>query len=316
MPSQERRVLSFVAEYRTWLIAHNYTESTIRDYTLAIKRTLTTLMDAGMTYNPRKIGKEEVNFLLDVAWKDRATGTNKVEMAIFGKWLERMGSNPVVSNMEIMWPSFVQKGTRPLPPNQCFSMMDQLDGAERIVTHLMLYLGYRMIEVRRAQVSDIDWVNRRMLVHGKGHKGGKSRWVYFHHTTESELMSWLQQREELISAYRQDCLKKGLQPQDVPSNLLIYYSKAHGIGAYKHTAMENLVKRIFARTGLEGSAHSLRKSFARNLYLSGVKIEVISSLLGHTDPRTTIKYLGIEQDDQADAQDMLSQFEKKYKVEK
>ncbi|MBQ7701121.1 MAG: hypothetical protein IJT54_01825, partial [Candidatus Methanomethylophilaceae archaeon] len=91
MPSQERRVLSFVAEYRTWLIAHNYTESTIRDYTLAIKRTLTTLMDAGMTYNPRKIGKEEVNFLLDVAWKDRATGTNKVEMAIFGKWLERMG---------------------------------------------------------------------------------------------------------------------------------------------------------------------------------------------------------------------------------
>jgi len=47
------------------------------------------------------------------------------------------------------------------------------------------------------------------------------------------------------------------------------------------------------------SAHSLRRSKAIYMYRNGVRVEIISRLLGHTSPASTLHYLGI---DQAEAQ--------------
>ncbi|MGB7339251.1 MAG: site-specific integrase [Phototrophicaceae bacterium] len=39
--------------------------------------------------------------------------------------------------------------------------------------------------------------------------------------------------------------------------------------------------------------HDLRRSYARNLFLAGIPIEVIRQNLGHVDVKTTQDYIGI-----------------------
>ena len=45
------------------------------------------------------------------------------------------------------------------------------------------------------------------------------------------------------------------------------------------------------------------------LWLAKVPIDVISEILGHEDPRQTIRYLGINLDDQDDAMRRLAQYQ-------
>ncbi|HPD08928.1 MAG TPA: site-specific integrase, partial [Methanomassiliicoccales archaeon] len=57
--------------------------------------------------------------------------------------------------------------------------------------------------------------------------------------------------------------------------------------------LDNLSKRI----GVKFSNHDLRRTFGRRMFRSGVPIEEISSILGHEEIKTTLKYLGLEHDD-------------------
>ena len=53
------------------------------------------------------------------------------------------------------------------------------------------------------------------------------------------------------------------------------------------------------------SNHTLRRTFGRTLYYSGVKIEDIAAILGHKDTKTTLKYLGLDKVDYSDHMNML-----------
>ena len=39
--------------------------------------------------------------------------------------------------------------------------------------------------------------------------------------------------------------------------------------------------------------HDLRRSYARNLFLAGISVEVIRQNLGHVDVKTTQAYIGV-----------------------
>jgi len=61
-----------------------------------------------------------------------------------------------------------------------------------------------------------------------------------------------------------------------------------------------LIKQWVKAIGLHASnysAHSLRRSKAIYMYRNGVRVEIISRLLGHTSPASTLHYLGIDQDE-------------------
>ena len=51
------------------------------------------------------------------------------------------------------------------------------------------------------------------------------------------------------------------------------------------------------------------------LYLSGVKIENIADILGHSETRTTLRYLGLRLDDQKNALAKRGAFLKKIELE-
>jgi len=67
----------------------------------------------------------------------------------------------------------------------------------------------------------------------------------------------------------------------------------------------DIVQVVSKRLGIPFTSHALRRTFARNLRKLGVRIEVISRLLGHTNILTTERYIGVMQDDLEEAINLL-----------
>ncbi|MDQ0885040.1 integrase [Paenibacillus sp. V4I9] len=66
--------------------------------------------------------------------------------------------------------------------------------------------------------------------------------------------------------------------------------------AYK--VINNAAKSIGIKDRI--GTHTLRKTFGYHAYQSGVDITLIQKLLNHTTPNTTLRYIGITQDDMDD----------------
>ena len=54
----------------------------------------------------------------------------------------------------------------------------------------------------------------------------------------------------------------------------------------------------------------------RRMYRAGVKVEEIGSILGHSDNKTTLGYLGLEHDDLSDAMETYYQYDQRAVVPK
>ncbi|SDO87841.1 Phage integrase family protein [Paenibacillus sp. yr247] len=66
--------------------------------------------------------------------------------------------------------------------------------------------------------------------------------------------------------------------------------------AYK--VINNAAKSIGIKDRI--GTHTLRKTFGYHAYQSGVDITLIQKLLNHTTPNTTLRYIGITQNDMED----------------
>lgn len=93
---------------------------------------------------------------------------------------------------------------------------------------------------------------------------------------------------------------------EVPEQLLIWghYENRPTGGCYterSHSLNRAVIHKVRDRAGFNFSNHTLRRTFGRTLYRAGIPIETISKLYGHDDPRTTIRYLGIDLDDMRSA---------------
>ena len=62
--------------------------------------------------------------------------------------------------------------------------------------------------------------------------------------------------------------------------------------------MTTKVKSISDRMGVTFSAHTLRRTFGREMYHSGVRIETIAKIMGHSSTEMTLRYIGVNLDDQ------------------
>ena len=160
---------------------------------------------------------------------------------------------------------------------------------ELMVIHCELCLGLRRIEVIHLTVESFD----HGIVHvlGKGPQGGKTRNLAYHEDTQAILDLFLKYRNDMIAAVKSSTTKD----VEIPDNLLIYRrGKALFPYAEKGSGIDAIVKSLGERIGCPDlSNHTLRRTFARTLFEDGIKLEVISNILGHDSIETTIKYLGI-----------------------
>jgi integrase len=131
---------------------------------------------------------------------------------------------------------------------------------------LMLYAGLRRSEVAALLWGDIDLARREIIV--RRGKGGKSRVVPICDELATELM--------LDGRYPDQYAVVGLEDGQ----------------PLAHDSIGHIFERWLVKRGIRISPHQLRRTFATELYRRGEDLFTIQRLLGHSDPKTTLRYIG------------------------
>jgi len=143
------------------------------------------------------------------------------------------------------------------------------DSCIRMCLTMIYTCGLRLREGTRLQVCDIH--SSRMLVHVRGGKGGKDRYVPL---PERSL--------ELLREYwRQERPSPWLFPNKRETDRPLWRERPYNV--FKAVVRESKIdKSVNVRT--------LRHSYATHLLEAGVNLRVIQEVLGHKSPKTTAIY--------------------------
>ena len=137
----------------------------------------------------------------------------------------------------------------------------------QVALKLSYGMGLRVSEVVGLKINDID--SKRMVVHVKGAKGKKDRYVPLPKSILPSL------REYYIS-YR---------PQ-------VYLFEGQYGGTYAKSSLQQVFKKAMQKAGIrkEIGIHGLRHSYATHLLEAGADMRFIQELLGHNSIKTTQVY--------------------------
>lgn len=138
---------------------------------------------------------------------------------------------------------------------------------EHCLVVLLATTGIRRAEAAAIRVPDLDLPHRQLLVHGKGLK--------------ERLLPLL---PEAVSAIRSYLAGRETGP-------LFLTQDGRAIKGY---LVGMILDRVVARAGLTGqkiTPHALRHTLATELVRDGTDIRTVQELLGHSDLKTTARYL-------------------------
>jgi site-specific recombinase XerD len=143
---------------------------------------------------------------------------------------------------------------------------------------LMLNVGLRVSEVLNLKVRDIDWLRGKLMV--REGKGAKDRAL------------WLSVEDlELLGQWR--------ERRPVQSELLFTTLQGKPIN---DRYVRALVKRLAKKAGIDKDIHphTLRHTFATDLYRDSKNILMVQKALGHSDLSSTMIYTHIVDDEMED----------------
>ena len=227
-----------------------------------------------------------------------AVSTQKSYMFALFAMLRRI-NNPSY-NTRIVY----QADTRPrvdwLTPEQAHTVLESpvISSIQRLAVVLALCMGLRRVELVRLSLKDINLEREYITVTGKGRAGGKLRLVPFHERFKPALEDWLKDRAQIVARAR----------NAPPNNLLIWLDwdgTAREYNAIKASGIDGLIRRASRAVGVQFSAHTLRRTFGRILWLSGVPVVTIARILGHSSTEQTLSYIGANLDDMAGAMNTI-----------
>jgi integrase/recombinase XerD len=292
-------------EYLELLRMEKRSPGTLKNYNEVLTDSFEALMEAGLEFSPKRIGKREIDFLRQQHYKG-SIHYNRWRLSIFGTFLKWSGNN-IVEQMRIGWPQDMRIHANWLEPEEAIAVRNVAEGVERVIVHLELDLCMRRIEVLRLRPEDFK--GDRISVLGKGVQGGKWRTVRYHPQTREIIGEWLLTRQKMVAQVRV------LDPKaQIPDSLLIYKHGAR-LYAYQKTGIDQILGRLRKKTELvygrafDFSNHTLRRTGGRMLWKAKVPLEVIKEILGHEDTKQTIRYLGLNLDDQDEAMNRLAQYQ-------
>ena len=127
---------------------------------------------------------------------------------------------------------------------------------------------------------------------GKGRMGGKPRTVSLMPGESQEILGrYLELRRQLEA-----------QTQGPQTDKLIVYLRDGKLNPYKRCALDNRLKMVQREAGVSFLGHhTLRRTGGRLMWLAGVPIETIASIMGHESTEMTLQYIGVNLGDQCKA---------------
>jgi integrase/recombinase XerC len=211
-----------------------------------------------------------------------ATAQNRISaMQSLYRFLQAMGH--VERNFAALVPKPKrQRGRRPSHDVNAVeavrAAIPQCAHRDRALFGLMYDSLCRISEVRFLLVDDVDLVNRRVIVLGKG---DKLRTVGLSADTTRALESWIQHRHRQNSRYVFPGYHDG-RHQALTEDLPISVVPIYGM-------LERAVKAAGARG--RWTPHALRRSMSRHLHDEGTPLDAIQEEMGHESAHQTLDYI-------------------------
>ncbi|MFZ6028298.1 MAG: tyrosine-type recombinase/integrase [Chloroflexota bacterium] len=158
------------------------------------------------------------------------------------------------------------------------------------MVNFMLHTGLRLQESLDLRLGDLEINERKGRVLVRQGKGRKQRTVPLNHEARKALQDWLAVRPKCHGDY-----------------LWVAIENEHE-GALSGRSVQRVILRLGQDAGLDNlTPHQLRHTFGKNLVDSGVGLEKVAALLGHSNLNTTRIYITPNQQDLEQAVDKLSQ---------
>lgn len=151
-----------------------------------------------------------------------------------------------------------------------FDNNSYLSCRDKSICMLMLDCGLRLGEVVNLKINDIDFVNRYLVINGKG---SKQRVVPFGSSVSSQLSLYFSYRTSISSS----------------STSVFLTQKYTDI---THNTIKMMFSRLKKKKGLSRIyPHLLRHTFATNYVYNGGNLEVLRVLMGHSTINITQIYI-------------------------
>lgn len=196
-------------------------------------------------------------------------GTRQVLSAYFG-WLRK--ENLIVADPTINLNPIksVKKVRKPYSSIDIEKLKECCDNnRDKAIISTLLSTGCRISEICALNRNDIDFVNKEILVLGKGNK---ERTVFIDDVTAMLLQRYLEERKDDSEA--------------------LFVGK--GTSRLKPGGIRKLLNVVATKAGVENThPHRFRRTLATNLIDHGMPIQEVASILGHEKLDTTMKYVYI-----------------------
>lgn len=272
----------------------------------AARRCIKALMDAGLSYETALIDREEVLYLRDTEFRNLAPDTVKWYICLFGKYLRLFG-NTVVDDMNLQWHHSAVNSADWLTKDQAMYLlgMDGLTPMQSMALTLMLGMGLRRVEVIRLQMEDIK--PEGLIVRGKGVGIGKYRFVPYPAGAKFRIDEFLRWRRGQVYEAKD-------RNFDYIEDLHVFLTQTERPHGYNEAATgfdKSVLIPIRKLSGIDFGNHTLRRTFARLIYLDSRTDETLRRLariLGHSSPQTTLRYIGITDDELRETMEGMSLF--------
>ena len=177
---------------------------------------------------------------------------------------------------------------------------------DKALIDVMLYAGLRQFELASLTTGNFKQDGGRWWIVLRG-KGNKTRRIKLHDALYKSLAAWLDYLNTQESGI---ALTLGID--EIP----IFYNLNKGGKLTGKPLNSGVIARITSEYGHAAglapdhgenqlSPHDLRRTCARNAYDNGASLLMVQGMLGHADPKTTVKYIGSMEDDDNTAVDYV-----------
>lgn len=288
-----------MTDYRQEFLDHlessgDYQPKTVKFYRDQTRCVIRVMSEVIPDSNPENLDADSLRILVRYLRDEYAISTQKSYLVALRRMCDFYGNNVFRLN-----PVRFQRDTRPNVDWLTYEQAQTVINAwkmplEDMIVVLELLHGLRRVEVIRLRLKDIHFDRGYIEIRGKGSNGGKLRSVPMHPDFRRSYDRWMEERKVLVRD----------ATENRKDDRLLVYLKGTRLRHYeelKGGAIDNHVKELSDRIGFHFSNHTLRRTFGRELFRSGVSIVVIATIFGHSNTSTTMDYLGLTLDDMAEA---------------
>ncbi len=258
---------------------------------------------AGLACRPEDFGQAQLDYLLSGPWARHEGNTKAYNACLLNRFLKRVG-NLVIEKAELRF------DRTPIRPKCALTRAERarlLDAARQMgivpyaMVVLMLTMNFRRSEVIRLTVANIE--SDPVVFIGKGRQveqgGGKVRRVPQHPLFRELISELMAHRAQVVAGHEGE--DGGLLFPHLWKGRLVPWHKAWVDRRFIIPAFENA--GIRKKWNLN---HALRRTWGRAAVVEqGIPLEKASRLMGHSDTRTTLGYLALNDDDDREVMDSL-----------